>query len=279
MNIPLGSKVGKYQIIHLLYTGDHSAVYLDSSKQFALKISEKDLTSEIHLMKAAACYHVVPVIESFKFKSYFCLVMPYAKLGDAFTLIEENINNESIIKHVINQLIHVVSYLHSKHICHHDIKPENILLFGDSYQNFHIKLGDFGSAEFFDPTDPTHKPHYSGTTEYAPPEILLSKDYGFNIDEWSIGVTMAILLSNLMPYAGNSPKIILQQIFHKYIKLPPDVSPYAQDLLDKLLCIDNKVRISAHDALKHKWFKTLENDKNSIEKKNSSIAIAFSANS
>ena len=51
-------------------------------------------------------------------------------------------------KNMFQQIIRVLCYLHSQHICHRDLKLENILLV-DSH-SFNIKVVDFGLAYCWD---------------------------------------------------------------------------------------------------------------------------------
>ena len=81
----------------------------------------------------------------------------------------------------------------------------------------------------------------------------MGSSYTFNSDIWSVGVLMAVLLTNTMPYFGTIHEII-KDIYTKKIILPDNISPLAQDLLNQLLCINPKQRLSAAQAVQHPWF-------------------------
>ena len=49
------------------------------------------------------------------------------------------------IRFTIAELILGLEHMHSKNVCHRDMKPDNILY--DS--NFHVKICDFGEAKLF----------------------------------------------------------------------------------------------------------------------------------
>ena len=105
--------------------------------------------------------------------------------------------DESDCKFIFTQIMKGMHYLHSRGVCHRDIKLENIII--DDKNN--IKLIDFG----FGATGPKTKLHnfFCGTPSYMPPEIVQKKDYvGSCADIWSIGILLFTLLSGSFPFRG-----------------------------------------------------------------------------
>ena len=73
-------------------------------------------------------------------------------------------------------------FLQSINLIHCDLKPENILIYND----FRIKLIDFGSCHFFEA-----KEFQGPTPEYLAPEILMQNERNvFTVDVWSLGVLL-----------------------------------------------------------------------------------------
>lgn len=69
--------------------------------------------------------------------------MKLAEYGELFRLVEMNNRfTEDLVKYFFNQLIHGLSYLHSKGIVHRDIKPENLLI----DRKFKLIIADFNFA-------------------------------------------------------------------------------------------------------------------------------------
>lgn len=70
-----------------------------------------------------------------------------------------------------------LSELHAAHIAHQDIKPSNILIFGQNY----AKISDLGSATQLENASNWCKDSHVGDLRYAPIELL----YGYCSPDWS----------------------------------------------------------------------------------------------
>ena len=91
-----------------------------------------------------------------------------------------------------------LSQLHKAKIVHQDIKPSNILIFGNNYS----KISDLGSATRFDnPSKNWNKDKHVGDVRYAPIELLynyISPDWDtrrFGADLFMMGGILAFMLS------------------------------------------------------------------------------------
>uniref|UniRef100_A0A6B2L2W3 Protein kinase domain-containing protein n=1 Tax=Arcella intermedia TaxID=1963864 RepID=A0A6B2L2W3_9EUKA len=192
---------------------------------------------------------------------------------------------EEQIKCYFKQLLEGLFYLHKNNILHRDIKASNLLI----NNNGILKLADFGLAR---PISESEQGKYTNkviTLWYRPPELLLgAEQYGAAVDMWSAGCILAELLSpkkeplfqgktepsqlelifmmlgtpsddlwpegRLLPWWKNmKPKV---QSKSKLREKHPDCSEHALDLLEKLLSLDPKQRMSASEALDHKYFWT-----------------------
>ena len=79
-------------------------------------------------------------------------------------------------------------------------QPENILM-SDRSENASIKIADFGLATVFDQA--AGIPHLvtrCGTPGYTAPEVLMKQKYGLEVDVWSLGVILYILLAGYPPF-------------------------------------------------------------------------------
>ena len=107
------------------------------------------------------------------------------------TLIKQyagSIPEEMVIK-VGMDICSALVLCESKHIVHRDIKPENIMVseFGD------YKLGDFGIARtMYHTTQAT----IAGSDRYMAPEVIKRKEYGKEVDTYSLGLVLYWMLNN-----------------------------------------------------------------------------------
>ena len=103
-----------------------------------------------------------------------------------------------------------------------------------------------------------------GKKRYMAPEIAsLDKVYSAEtIDTWSLGVILFILLIDLFPFTEPTDNCQRFEYFRQFglrsliakAKKDPIVSNRAMDLLQQMLQIDPKARISVEEILKHPFF-------------------------
>lgn len=113
---------------------------------------------------------------------------------------EEGICNESLVKSLLVNLLHVLNYIHSQGVIHRDIKPENIML-----RNHDSKpvLIDFGAVKEVVATvvDSYGTPTSSiviGSPGFMPLEQAIGKPV-FASDLYSLGLTAIYLLTGKRP--------------------------------------------------------------------------------
>lgn len=99
-----------------------------------------------------------------------------------------------------------------------------------------------------------------GTPQYVAPEVIneeASDSYGVEVDMWSAGVVLFVLLGGYPPFYDESePKLfaaIQKGEFAFDDEVWTDISDLAKDLIRKLIEVDPKKRLSARQALHHPW--------------------------
>ena len=139
------------------------------------------------------------------------------------------------------------------------ISLEN-LVFATKDKDSMIKLIDFGSARVCKPGGLTAwaKLDYQSAT-YIAPEVLRRDKYDTQVDMWSAGVVLYMILCGFPPFYEENDALgpLFRKITTARYDMPngywDDISDSAKDLVRKLLQVDPKKRLTAAEALRHPW--------------------------
>lgn len=91
--------------------------------------------------------------------------------ADLFDFVSQGASSEEVCRYYFNQLLEAINYMHSNHVAHLDLKPDNIML--DKLYN--LRISDFGVATRIKHDDFLNT--YQGTKFYMAPEIIEGKPY------------------------------------------------------------------------------------------------------
>ncbi|OQU80791.1 hypothetical protein SORBI_3007G185801 [Sorghum bicolor] len=93
------------------------------------------------------------------------------------------------------------------------------------------------------------------------PEVL-KRNYGPEVDIWSAGVILYILLCGVPPFWGDNDEKIAQAVLRGVIDFNrepwPRVSANAKDLIRRMLDPDPSTRLTARQVLEHPWLKNAD---------------------
>ncbi|VDM60424.1 unnamed protein product [Angiostrongylus costaricensis] len=136
-----------------------------------------------------------------------------------------------------------------------NFQPENLLL-ASKAKGAAVKLADFGLAiEVGQDTEAWFG--FAGTPGYLSPEVLKKDPYGKPVDIWACGVILYILLVGYPPFWDEDQHRLYAQIKAGAYDYPsPEwdtVTPEAKSLIDSMLTVNPKKRITADQALKVPW--------------------------
>ena len=217
------------------------------------KTNEEDVINEVYLLMKMDHPNIVKIFEFYNGKNEYYLIMEYCSGGELFEKIVKSTLLEIQCAYIMYQILSAINYCHKMKIIHRDLKPENILIKKDEDGFYRVKICDFGTSRAFKIGDIQSK--IVGSAYYIAPEVL-QKKYNSKCDLWSCGVIMFVLLTKKPPFTGkNEISIMKNVVIGKYkSELLDNYSPYAKDLVSKLLEKDIKKRINAEAALNHPWF-------------------------
>ena len=227
------------------------------------KTKEKDIElvrNEIDIMKL--CYHpyVVHLLDHFENGEYIFIVMEYIKGGSLTEYMKNNNFNftEKRSAELIYQLSKGLKYLHKYGIIHRDLKPDNIML-TEASDKGNIKIMDFGLSKILGKKEKSTDGF--GTLTFVSPEVLIRKPYHKEIDIWSLGVILYLMLSGDLPFddPDDNEQKIAKAIVYQEVKFPPEKfgkrSKAVIELIKGCLTKHPKNRIKVDDILKGEWMK------------------------
>lgn len=216
--------------------------------------SQNSLLKEFDILRNLDHPNILRCFEIFEDTRFYYIATEYCPGGDLFSEIcKFKRFSESQAADILYQLLSALVYCHERGIIHRDLKPENLLLLekGDLLS---LKVADFGSSELI--TKKRKAKGCYGSAYYLAPEVLL-EFYDEKCDMWSVGIIMYILLTGKAPYPGKSCEAIIENIQRQPFIVTPAktqlMSPHAEELIKKMLCIKPNKRCSAQEAIVHPW--------------------------
>ena len=257
-----------YEMLDDLGEGIFGSVKLGVEKKtkerVAIKIIKKKkakpsdielVRTEIDIMKL--CHHpnVVHLLDHFENAEYIFIVMEYIRGGRLTDYMKEKKFHftEKRVAEIIYEIALGVKYLHKYGIIHRDLKPDNIML-TEANDKGHIKIMDFGLSKILGKKEKTSDGF--GTLTFVSPEVLIRKPYNKEIDIWSIGVILYLMLSGDLPFddeEDDEQKIAKSIVFNE-VEFPPkkfgNKSKEVIELIKKCLTKEPKDRIKIDDILK-----------------------------
>ncbi|PGH01973.1 CAMK protein kinase [Blastomyces parvus] len=187
--------------------------------------------------------------------------------GDLFSFLEYKQFNlsDSEAAVIVRQVALAIRYLHRNNVVHRDIKPDNVLMTSLS-NGARVVLTDFGCARRLENESCRMKTSI-GTFEYTAPEVPQSassgkgRGYTKAVDMWSLGCLTVVLLTGGSPFidleTGQYSHAMARNCDLSALEQEEDwrrVGLRAKDFVRKLLILDENVRMTAEDAVSHKWF-------------------------
>ncbi|XP_054531286.1 serine/threonine-protein kinase SIK1 isoform X3 [Pan troglodytes] len=257
-------RVGFYDIERTLGKGNFAVVKLARHRvtktQVAIKIIDKTrldssnlekIYREVQLMKLLNHPHIIKLYQVMETKDMLYIVTEFAKNGEMFDYLTSNGHlSENEARKKFWQILSAVEYCHDHHIVHRDLKTENLLLDG----NMDIKLADFGFGNFYKSGEPLST--WCGSPPYAAPEVFEGKEYeGPQLDIWSLGVVLYVLVCGSLPFDGPNLPTLRQRVLEGRFRIPFFMSQDCESLIRRMLVVDPARRITIAQIRQHRWMR------------------------
>ncbi|KAJ3670221.1 hypothetical protein LUZ60_010545 [Juncus effusus] len=269
---PTGSDLEeRYELGRELGRGEFGVTYLcvekSTNEKYACKsiskdklrtqIDIEDVRREVEIMRHLPPHpNIVSLKDTYEDSRAVHLVMELCEGGELFDrIVARGHYTERAAADVTKTIVEVVQICHEHGVMHRDLKPENFL-FGNKKETAPLKAIDFGLSVFFKPGERFNE--IVGSPYYMAPEVL-KRNYGPEIDVWSAGVILYILLCGVPPFWSETEQGVAQAIIRSVVDFRrdpwPRVSDHAKDLVKKMLDPDPKKRLTAHQVLEHPWLR------------------------
>ncbi|KAK4789007.1 hypothetical protein SAY86_020326 [Trapa natans] len=251
---------GQFGVTHLCThkaTGEQFACKTIAKRKLVNKEDIEDVRREVQIMHHLTGQpNVVELKGAYEDKHSVHLVMELCAGGELFDrIIAKGHYTERAAASLLRTIVQIVHTCHSMGVMHRDLKPENFLLLNKD-ESSPLKATDFGLSVFFKQGDQFKD--IVGSAYYIAPEVL-KRRYGPEVDIWSVGVMLYILLCGVPPFWAESENGIFNAILRGHIDFTsnpwPSISPGAKDLVRKMLNTDPKQRLTAFQVLNHPWIK------------------------
>ncbi|KAG2765848.1 hypothetical protein PC129_g3931 [Phytophthora cactorum] len=267
--------VGGYKVTTLLGRGGFGEVRLGvhqlTNDKVALKFILKSemgslgdverTTTEIQCLTALNHPSIIKLLRVINEPNHIVLVFELLEGGDLFHYIKQfpgGLSEEDGVG-LFSQIIGGVGYAHNQHICHRDLKLENILLTNKNDIST-AKIADFGLSDFYKPG--AMMKTSCGSISYLAPEVFRgTSNAGPPLDVWSLGVILFAIVCGRLPFEGpdlqgtNRPRenVIRNRIMRCQFKLDTDLSPALTDLVVRMLKPDPNERATIPEIFSHPW--------------------------
>jgi len=262
--------IGPYKIIKSIGRGSSGLVVMAinriSNEKVAIKIidrknknknfSEKRIYREAVISCLLNHPNINRLVDFIYSRKRIFLILEFIKGIQLYDAILKIRMSEEKSRKYFRQLVSAIDYLHKNSVVHRDLKIENVLI----DHNDTLKLIDFGLSNFYD--DKILLSTFCGSLYFAAPEVLGGTLYkGPEIDIWSLGIILYVMLCGKVPFDDENVQVIQSKIIEGKFTIDNNISKEAKDLLIRMLNPDSKRRITLEEIISSEWINKGYEDK------------------
>ena len=237
------------------------------SKHSGLPMTEDELEATMNRAKAKDFSKEVRVIREASLQMllrhpYVCRMREFITHPNHHYMVFEHINGGQMLDYIIShgrlrersarnfarQIGSALQYCHANNIVHRDLKIENILI----SKSGNIKIIDFGLSNVFKPQG--HLNTFCGSLYFAAPELLNARVYtGPEVDVWSFGVVLYVLVCGKVPFDDQSMPVLHARIKRGLVDYPNWLSADCKHILSRMIDVNPHTRASLNEIVSHPW--------------------------
>jgi len=243
----IGSELGgRYEIIARIGGGGMAVVYkaYDTllQRNVAVKVLREQFVHDEEFIQrflrearsAASLSHpnVVSIYDVGQDDDTHYIVMEYIEGGTLNDIIKERapLQPEEAVRFA-SQICDALDHAHLNGIIHRDIKPHNILI----SKNGRIKVTDFGIARAATSSGLTQTGAVLGSVHYFSPEHAKGVQQGEKSDIYSLGAVLYQMVTNRLPFPGDSPISVALKHLQEEIEEPRAINPLIPQSVENII--------------------------------------------
>ncbi|KAJ7218870.1 hypothetical protein B0H12DRAFT_327087 [Mycena haematopus] len=258
--------LGDYTLSKTLGAGSMGKVKLAThnitGEKLAVKIlprttstAPKDASKETRTLREAALSmllhhpYICGMREMIVHQHHYYMIFEYVNGGQMLDyIISHGRLRERVARKFARQIASALDYCHRNNVVHRDLKIENILI----SQSGNIKIIDFGLSNLYNPVG--HLGTFCGSLYFAAPELLNAKVYtGPEVDIWSFGVVLYVLVCGRVPFDDQSMPALHAKIKRGLVEYPVWLSAECKHILSRMLVTNPALRAPLSEILAHPW--------------------------
>ena len=238
-------RIGDYEVLSTLGAGGMGKVYkvrnTITDRIEALKIVLPDLAGkkevadrflrEIKLLASLHHPNIASLYTALTIGNQLVMVMEFVEGSPVSVLLEKGPIPPVQAVDYIDQTLAALSYAHSQHIIHRDIKPGNMMVTPQGV----VKLMDFGIARSSEEPGLTATGASLGSLPYMSPEQIMGSAVDGRADLYSVGVSLYEMVTGRRPFEADSQYSVMTAHLQKPPTPPVQIQPGLPATLNEII--------------------------------------------